>query len=164
MRKDNILSKYINHQWKIRLHWFIQIAAVALTIAAFVVVFINKNRNNRDHFTSYHGKFGLTAVVFSIVSVLGGSLALYSTALRKRIKPSINKALHILGGILSYGFGIVTFLFAVYESHWFTNRVNESEAIKLIFFVILIIGGVWTLLKPFVSFVDKAKSSLKQAS
>lgn len=142
------------------MHWFIQIVAVALTIAAFVVAVINKNRNNRDHFTSYHGKFGLTAVVFSVLSVLGGSLALYSTAFRTYIKPSVNKALHIFGGILAYGFGIVAFLFAVYESHWFTNRVNESEAIKLIFFVILIIAGVWTLLKPFVSFVNKAKSSL----
>lgn len=142
------------------MHWLIQIVATALTIAAFVVVFINKNRNNRDHFTSYHGKFGLVAVVFSVAALLGGTVALYSAALRSHIKPSLNKAIHILGGILSFGFGIVTFAFAVFSSHWFQNRVNESEAIKITFFVILIVTGLWTLVKPCISCINKVIQSI----
>lgn len=133
--------------------------AAACNISGFIVVFINKDRNNRNHFTSYHGKFGLVTVIISLLTLFGGTCALYSTALRTRIKPSLNKALHVLFAIVAYVFAIVTFLFAVYSSGWFKNRINQNEFIQVLGFVILIVTTVWLLFKPFISFLSKIRVS-----
>lgn len=158
LRKDNIFSKRLNHQWKIRLHWFIQFLTVACNIAGFSIAYINKNRNNRDHFTSYHGKFGLTTLIVSLVGLLAGTSALYSAALRKLIKPSLNKALHICFGIFSYAFAIVALLFVVYSSGWFKSRIEENDFIRIVSFIAIIISSVWISLIPLGNFFKKIKS------
>lgn len=158
LRKDNILSTYINHQWKITLHWLILGIGTACNIAGFVIVVINKNRNNRDHFTTLHGKFGLATVVLSILTLCGGSFALYSASLKSYIKPKLNKALHILAGILSYALATVTFGFSLY-SHWFDSRVHESDGVKIIFVVVVAVAAAWTVLKPCTSLIQKLKTS-----
>lgn len=163
MRKDNVLAKNLTHQWKIRLHWLIQGVAIACNIAGFIIAYVNKNRNNRDHFTSYHGKFGLTTLIISLVGLLAGTTALYSAALRKYIKPSLNKALHICFALLSYAFAIVSFLFVVYSSGWFKNRINENDFIQIASFVVIIVTAVWISLIPFINFLKKVKSSLPRS-
>lgn len=160
MRRDNLLSKYLTHQWKIRLHWFVQVIAVSCNIAGFVIEVINKDRNNRNHFTTYHGKFGLTTVLLSVLVVFGGTTALYSAALRQYVRPNLNKALHILFGGLAYIFAIVTFIFALYSTGWFKNQINQNQFIEIVFIVILVITTVWLLVKPLINFSRKIKPVL----
>ena len=45
----------------------------------FAAVFLNKEVNNRKHFVSWHGKFGLATSVAVVLAIIGGVIAKYST-------------------------------------------------------------------------------------
>lgn len=156
LSKENIFAKRLTHAAKVKFHWYIQILAVSLTVAGFVVVVIAKNQSNRDHFTSWHGKFGLAGVVFSILATLNGCLALYNVDLRKYIKPNLNKLFHIVSGTLAFLFGGISILVVILTSGWFTSRTNE--AVKNTCFVILLVSIVWTLIRPVLTTLTRVRA------
>lgn len=158
IRKDSVFSKHVPHIWKIRAHWVIQLVGVSLVVAAFSIAYENKNRNGWDHFSSWHGKFGLVAFICHLITFVGGTLALYSFDLRRFLKPGINRLLHVLAGVVTYGFGAAAVLLAVYASNWFKNNINDSAGLRMFCFVTLLFSFAWTLLKPLLGSMSRLKS------
>lgn len=156
--KENVVSKWKTHAQKVRDHWYLEVVAVSLTVAGFIVVEIAKEQRGSAHFTSWHGKFGLAGVVCAVLASFNGILTLYNVDLRKVIKPSLNKLIHILSGTLAFTFGGISLLFIVYDSHWFSGRTEENEFIKIFCFVILLVAIMWTLVRPALSIKTKVKS------
>ena len=119
----------------------------------FAAVFLNKEVNNRKHFVSWHGKFGLATSVAVILAIIGGVIAKYSTAgigqatlrlphvikffsinnstsntsfpevLRRWVKPINLKLYHATGAMLVFMLAMATVALACY-SNWFKNRVE----------------------------------------
>jgi cytochrome b-561 domain-containing protein 2 len=109
LSKDNILTfLHSSVQKTVREHhWIIQILAAICNLVGFITIIVNKEKNNRRHFVSYHAIIGLVATILCFVSCAGGFLALCATKLQKWIKPSHNKLCHIVVGILTFVFGVI---------------------------------------------------------
>lgn len=110
---------------KVQLHWILHTFAVVSAGFGFAAVFLNKEVNNRKHFVSWHGKFGLATSVAVILAIIGGVIAKYSTAevLRRWVKPINLKLYHATGAMLVFMLAMATVALACY-SNWFKNRVE----------------------------------------
>ncbi|THH32984.1 hypothetical protein EUX98_g1177 [Antrodiella citrinella] len=117
-----------------------QLAMIALGIPVAIVgtsiVIYNKSRNNREHFTSWHGTFGITVMILSILQVLlgGGSVWFGGRAFGGNPRAKLVWKYHRLSGYVIYPL----YLFAAYLggawSHWSEN--NSVLAVRLIAFTI----------------------------
>ena len=96
---------------------------MAEAIFGFGVIYLNKEVNNRKHFVSWHGKFGLATMIGACLVVLGGIMAKYAVALRSWMKPINTKLYHATGGMLVFILAMTTIALACY-SNWFKNRVQ----------------------------------------
>lgn len=142
---DNYLTASIPFRNKIFIHWVIQVIATFCNISGFIIIYVNKNINNKSHFTTWHGLTGLISIIVTIPTCLCGILALYKVDLRKYVKPMISKCLHIISGSITFVFGTITVILGVY-SGWFNKRSNFATQIVCTI-AILFIGG-WVLSKP----------------
>lgn len=142
---ENYLTKSIPFRNKILFHWIIQVIAIFCNISGFIIIYINKNINNKSHFTTWHGLAGLISIIVTVPTCLSGLLALYKVDIRKHVKPTISKCLHIVCGCITFVFGTITEILGVY-SGWFSKRSNFAAQI-LCTIAILFIAG-WVLSKP----------------
>ena len=85
-------------------HWILQMLGAVLIIIGLVSI---TTLIHEDHFDSYHGIIGLTAVVFSFLTCFGGIFAYLAMKMKNVIKPAHNKLAHTIIGILSFALGIV---------------------------------------------------------
>jgi cytochrome b-561 domain-containing protein 2 len=110
LSKDNILTFLHPSVQKTARehHWIIQILAAICNLVGFVTIIVNKNRAGRTHFRSYHAIIGLVATVLCFVTCAGGFLTLYAPKFQNWIKPSHNKLAHIVIGILTFVFGVIS--------------------------------------------------------
>ena len=108
-----------------QLHWILHAFGVTSAIFGFVTVFLNKELNERKHFTSWHGKFGLATVCGVLGALVGGVLAKYSSSdfMRKWVKPINMKLYHATAGMIIFMLAMLTVALACY-SNWFKNRVQ----------------------------------------
>ncbi len=88
--------------------------------------------NDRAHFTSWHGKFGLATVAGAFLVALGGLCAKYAASLRRLIRPATLRLYHATGGMLVFVSAMSTVALACY-SNWFRNRVEAAWAWRLAF-------------------------------
>ena len=82
--------------------------------------------NKRKHFTTWHSRFGLAAMVGVLLAVLGGLLAKYSHKMKNWIRPINVKLYHATGSMLVFMAGMTAVALATY-SNWFHNRVGKME-------------------------------------
>ena len=64
------------------------------TLGGFAAIYLNKEIAAKNHFTTWHGKLGLAAVIGTVLSALWGLGAKYSSNLRNYIKPINVKVYH----------------------------------------------------------------------
>lgn len=152
---ENIFSRFISQKSAILGHWIIQVGAVCLSLAGFIIVVVNKNNSNKLHFQTWHAIFGLVSFIFMCITFVVGIPALFNVELRKYIPPRINKFVHILCGSLAYIFGSVTLVLSLY-SGWFVRKTNETQ--QVICFIALVIIMIWTLLKPVINIVKRSRN------
>ena len=108
---------------KVQLHWILHLFGVVSALFGFFSVYVNKEVNNRKHFVSWHGKFGLATVVGMLCAVLGGLLAKYAMTFRNWVKPVNMKMYHATAGMLIFLLGMITITLANF-SNWYKNRVT----------------------------------------
>jgi cytochrome b-561 domain-containing protein 2 len=114
-------------------HWIIQIIAAICNLVGFVTIIVYKNERGRTHFRSDHAIVGLVAIVLSFVTCAGGFVTLYATKLKDWIKPSQNKLIHTITGILAFVLGVAA------EATGLDLLSEESAAIATI--VLLVIAS-----------------------
>ena len=105
------------------LHWILHAFGLASAAFGFFAVYINKEVNDRSHFTSWHGRFGLATVAGAFGVALGGLCAKYSQSFKKMIRPASLKMIHATGGMLIFCTAMTTVALACY-SNWYRNRVS----------------------------------------
>lgn len=111
---------------KIQLHWILHLFGVASAVFGFLAVFFNKEMNKRKHFTTWHSRFGLAALIGVLMAVLGGLLAKYSHKLKDWIRPINMKLYHATGSMLVFLSSMTAVALATY-SNWFHNRVGKMD-------------------------------------
>lgn len=152
---DNIFSKRLSFKLRVQYHWIIQILAVGFSTAGFFIDFINKSRSDRPHFKSWHALIGLISMGCCIPTCLNGVAALFNTQLRKIIKPSINKLIHVICGIVTLVMGSVAMILGLY-SWWFEYKANEAS--RKVCFVIIIFTTMWCCVRPLITVFNRIKS------
>lgn len=142
MSQGNIIASNLSRQGRVRLHWILQASAAAFIFAGFLVIVINKNLHNKNHFKSWHSVIGLVFLVCVGITSSGGVVTLYSLRLKQYIKPAKMKLFHNLLGVLTFVIGVATEIFGIY-THWFLKHASLSAQIVCTVFVVL--GGIFTL-------------------
>lgn len=142
MSQDNIIVSKLSRQARVRLHWMLQAGAAAFIFSGFLVIVINKNTHNKNHFQSWHSVIGLIFLVFVGITSSGGVTTLYSFRLKQFLKPAKMKLIHNLIGVLTFAIGVVTEIFGIY-TQWFLKHAGLSAQVVCTVFVIL--GGIFTL-------------------
>jgi drug/metabolite transporter (DMT)-like permease len=108
LSKDNVLFfLHPSVQKTVRAHHsIIQILAAICNIVGFVSIIVNKNEGGRRHFVSNHAIVGLVATILCFVTCTGGFVTLYATKFKDWIKPSHNKLIHTIVGVLTFVLGV----------------------------------------------------------
>jgi cytochrome b-561 domain-containing protein 2 len=157
---DNFFSNRLTHPKKISFHWILQTFAVSLIAIAFIAIYVNKERNAKPHFQSYHGLLGVTTVAISLVAVLGGTFTKYSYQLKNYLKPVYAKIIHSSLGCLNWLLAIATILLGVYST-WFES--SSSRLIQLIITILLLISTPIILSKSFVSLKNRINNEFRKS-
>lgn len=109
---------------KATVHWMIQLAAIFFTSAGFAVIFYNKHLRNKNHFTTWHGFFGLWTMLFVLCQAFQGltiyypGIALFKATLGQR------KQLHAFFGTLVFMLAATTLVLGFF-SNWFVKNSND---------------------------------------
>jgi len=113
----------IGYVGKVRFHWIAMTLASVLGSCGVAVIYYNKILNNKPHFTSWHGFFGILTIVIFAAQALGGIFVLYPAAAMGVISRNFVKKFHFLGGSTIALMGYFSFLLGLY-SNWFVGKVS----------------------------------------
>jgi len=108
---------------KVQLHWILNLFSLVAACGGFGAIYLTKEVNNKSHFTTWHGKFGLAACVGTLLAALGGVAAKYSSSLRSVARPINVKLYHATGALVVFGLAMTATSLACY-SNWFLKRVD----------------------------------------
>lgn len=151
---SNISSHGIKLKKRKLIHWAIQVLAGCSITAAFVIIIMNNNRSNRDHFTSDHGIAGLTTIICTVASMFGGVATLYAYELQC-MHPILLKILHAFFGTCAYILAIATIILGL-NSEVFQGNVSNDALGGCIAAVVLV--AVYTIVHPLVKVYGRVKS------
>lgn len=124
---------------KVQLHWILHCFGIVSALFGFGTVYLNKELNNRKHFTTWHGKVGLATLVGSLLTMLGGIMANYSVNLKKYIRPLNMKLYHATAGLLIFTLAMVACVLATY-SNYFTKRVKIAWLSRIIMWAPIVLA------------------------
>uniref|UniRef100_A0A182NP10 ascorbate ferrireductase (transmembrane) n=1 Tax=Anopheles dirus TaxID=7168 RepID=A0A182NP10_9DIPT len=104
------------------IHWIVQSAAGACVLTGTVLQYINREMKHKHHLVSVHSIVGLVAVVFVVVSLANGAVALFGWELRKYLKPLWSQRLHRAAGTVAFLVGMFALVCAydkrIFEEHF----------------------------------------------
>lgn len=122
-----------------QLHWILQAIGGCSITVAFVVIVLNKNRLHKAHFTTWHGLFGLLAVIATGLGLLGGVVALYSVQWRSQlhVRPAVVRLAHAGLGVLAYGLGAVSLALGL-QSSWFGEHADAGTRAACVVLVVAV--------------------------
>lgn len=166
LTKDNIFSNRITYTWRVRWHWMMQVVAIAMSLAGFIIIFIyedgeDEHGSKGSHFGTSHGLYGLISMILGLIpTCLSGIPALFSFRLRAVIPPKINKFIHATSGIASVVFGGVTMVLSLYTG-WFTWKTNGDEVTFTICYIAIVFGIVWALVRPLITSFERIKGFIQ---
>lgn len=135
---ENIFTRRLNHRQRMTFHWVLQTIGTVLITIAFGVIIASKNSRSKDHFTTWHGIFGLIATIGTILAIFGGVIAKYSFPMRQIIRPVTVKVMHSLLGTIVYILMVFT-VFLGFYSNWFKKNSSLTGIVVsnvIIFFII----------------------------
>ena len=113
---------------RVTLHWILQTVGSYLIAAGFAVIIASKYPTGKPNFATWHGIFGLKAIIGAAGTIIGDIVAKYSFPIRQIIRPVTAKVLHSLLGAIVYILMIFTVLLGLY-SKWFkgSNGIHQLQ-------------------------------------
>lgn len=136
-------------------HWVLQLFTIIILLVGFFIILSNKIIHNKEHFTSLHGKFGLTAMIFMTSTSLGGLGALYSLKLKHYLAPIYTKLLHASFGLLTFCFGIITIILGTFSAWWSFGEILRYTSLVLVLLIM-----IFTVLRPILKVYFRLKERL----
>ncbi|XP_050294488.1 transmembrane reductase CYB561D2 [Anthonomus grandis grandis] len=104
--EDNVAALYIPRTKRYSIHGILLLISCVAASIGMAVMVVRKSENNRSHFTSKHGKYGLASWVLLFASVLTGIFAANTRFFSKVFRPVILKLFHNLLGLAGFAMGI----------------------------------------------------------
>lgn len=154
---NNLVTCWFTRKTRVKIHLVLQLVGAALIIAGFVIILVVKG--DGPHFTSNHGKVGLTAVICCVVMICHGFLTYFSQNLKTLVRPVVIKLVHVELGLITYILGVTAVLLGLF-SHWFL--ANGSYNTRNIFLVVGILGALLSLESALRSAYSKWKAVLSR--
>ena len=152
---NNLITNSSTTRVLVLVHGILQAIAGMLISIAFTTIILSKSRNGSLHFVSLHGIFGLIAVIFTVLTTIGGVFTNYSFQFRNLLRPVIMKIVHSFLGILSYLLGMITLGYGIY-TRWF--RKSYVEEIQGTVLGILVVVTLYVVYKPLNIFIQRIKT------
>ncbi|XP_046747666.1 transmembrane reductase CYB561D2-like [Diprion similis] len=140
---ENLLLSKSSRVNRIRVHSLLHILGMVLMTVGFGVIIANKIRNNSNHFTSDHGKLGLTAVIVAYVVALGGVSTSYSGLLSPRVSLASLKLVHGCCGIVAIILLFATLFTGLYKRSFPGSELGVSLTVSS-----YVVGLFIVLIKP----------------
>lgn len=106
---ENVWSSGLSRQSKRTIHWMLQALGSTLAIVGASLEFISRWQKGKVHFHSTHSILGLIAVIFTIIAMFNGISALWSTELKRYVRPVYLKLGHNIVGLAAFVVGMVLF-------------------------------------------------------
>eukprot|EP00040_Diaphanoeca_grandis_P008167 m.44127 g.44127 ORF g.44127 m.44127 type:complete len:209 (+) comp19587_c0_seq1:229-855(+) len=122
----SLVPKNWSHSNKILSHFVLMTVGYFAMVGGGAAIYINKDRIEKPHFTSYHGQFGLLTMGAFTMTWLFGLVLLfgmyYPDRIRVLTKPlgGIRKVyrVHGVAATLFYSVGIFTLVLGFYSGYW----------------------------------------------
>lgn len=111
---------------KVTCHWVFMVLGVICATLGFLAIYVNKDRRNSPHFTTWHGKIGLVTFAYAAMQCCAGTMLLYPQVLPKSIKLGQMKAYHATSGLFLMTLANIS-LFLGMWSKWFTDTVTGTS-------------------------------------
>ncbi|XP_042211072.1 transmembrane reductase CYB561D2-like [Homarus americanus] len=112
------------HSTKITAHWFVLLLVAVAHSLGFASIYINKELNNKPHFTSWHGSVGLVTSVLLWAQLSVGVFAKYPRILSRVMQARTVKANHGLFGMVVFSAGMITIALGLWST-WFQNNASQ---------------------------------------
>ncbi|KAJ8929110.1 hypothetical protein NQ314_018224 [Rhamnusium bicolor] len=144
--KDSVLLTGVDRVTKGKYHAVVMfIAFLCITIGISLKIY-QKADEGRHHFTTTHGRLGLSAWILVIISIFAGMAAAKPNVFLNFARPVWFKLFHLIVGAAAYIIGIVT---VGYGLHYLQQYTGENGRIALLVFLIIyvvysLIGSVLT--------------------
>nr|XP_026491805.1 cytochrome b561 domain-containing protein 2-like [Vanessa tameamea] len=136
-------------------HWVLQLVAVLFVLIAFFVILSNKIINDKEHFKSLHGKFGLASFIFMVCTSLGGLGALYSLKLKEYLAPIYTKLVHASFGLITFCLGTITIILGTFSAWWSFGEILRYTCLILVLLIMIL-----TVLRPSLKIYFRLKERL----
>ncbi len=82
--KESSLFVSLGHQTKVKLHWLFNTLSLISVLSAFAVIYYNKELQQKNHFTTWHGLFGIFTILYTSIQYIAGyNLTLLNNIFRK---------------------------------------------------------------------------------
>jgi len=135
---DNILTRKLSREQRVKAHWTLQIGAGVCILIAFICIYTYKSKANAEHFATTHGYLGFLTLLFCLGTVGGGLFALFSVNFRHWVKPVVVKIIHASFGVISYSLAVLTMFYGLNHA-WTHERLSAAWINTLIG----IVGVIW---------------------
>lgn len=140
---ERSLATRISRAGRIRMHWVLHFLGLTLLVIGFGVIVANKIRNGSPHFTSDHGRLGLSTFIISLIVALGGVMTLYSGLLSQSVSLATTKLVHGCGGVICMILLLATLITGLYRAWWPGSSTGRGLAVAA-----YVIGGIIVLARP----------------
>ena len=121
---DSSFCVMLNRKLKVRIHWTMQVISMISAWLGFIAIFTNKMKNNKSHFTSWHGTMGLITILYLTLQAVCGMALLYPTFAKKYNWKLVQlKVFHATFGLVGFMIASATMLLALY-SNWAVANIQ----------------------------------------
>lgn len=142
---------------KITWHWIFQALVISLCAVGFTVVYYNKNRLGKNHFTTWHSWIGLLTIIATTIIALGGLFAKYPAVLKRYQRPIILKSVHAFAGCLTFALGCGSLLSGL-NSNYFIKLTKDSMPIWQLAYGAPVFMAIAVLFQVLKSFLPRLRS------
>ena len=121
-------------------HWILHLCGVTCIIIGVIIIYVNKEINNKPHATSWHGFLGFTSAFQLCAHCIGGILLLYPVYVKSYFTLAQLKQMHATIGLLGFFLGATVVVLGL-MSNAFVKVVSHDVVWYAFAFVPVILAG-----------------------
>lgn len=118
--QQSSLVPKINHLTKGTIHGFFMFIGALCSALGFSAIYVNKDKNDKPHFQTWHAWFGIATLVYATVQTIAGVFLKYHNKLKIPIKLKDMKLYHATSGLLAFTLMSITMYLALFST-WFSS-------------------------------------------
>ena len=111
--------------FKVKMHWILHLCGVTCVIIGVIIIYVNKEVNDKPHATSWHGFLGYMSSFQFVSHCLGGIILLYPAYVKKYFTLANLKQLHATVGLLGFFLASTVMVLGLFSSA-FTDAVSNE--------------------------------------